>query len=205
MDEFCPQCGSTLKKRRESVTPLILDNLVKMREAVFRKGENNIMPSKELDLTKSQYNNFQKLRYHALIAKVINNNIWEEGHWLITHRGAEFLNGRMRIPKSVWIYKNKIVAKSEDMIGVEDVLNTVPYLERKGDIVYQDVLPTEVETVVKKITQKHKKGKQYCTKCNSQMKVLVTMVPSVMNENTVKAVRSWKCINPDCGQEIKID
>jgi len=92
-------------------------------------------------LTHTEYANFQKLRYHALIAKAKDENKQNiKGTWLITKRGWAFLAHRELIPSSVWVKDNKVVEHSEEMVSAQMVWRDAPYFEtefeyRAGTIV----------------------------------------------------------------------
>ena len=69
----------------------------------------------------SDFCNWQKCRYNALIFKVEKNGIIQRGLWGITRQGWEFLEGKKELPRWVEIEDNHIVNKSEETIGVRDV------------------------------------------------------------------------------------
>lgn len=68
----------------------------------------------------NDYNNAQKLRYHALIFKV------KRGTWGITSHAISFLKGEKSLPEWVLIEDNKIVDRSEDMIKISDLHDSSP-------------------------------------------------------------------------------
>jgi len=133
--EICPHCGSTISPRKENLSRGIIKTLIKFRGAVVIKGENKVHPRKEMELSKSEYNNFQKLRYHALIAKCKKEGT---GYWLLTRRGGQFLNGLIEIPKTVHILNNRIVGKEDNLVSIKDVMKDrgVPYFPEIHDIEY---------------------------------------------------------------------
>lgn len=77
-------------------------------KAVHRKNVNRFHLQKDLTLTKTQYNNFQKLRYHALIAHADSQNP-KSGEWLITARGGQFLRGETDVPRRVLVSANRVI------------------------------------------------------------------------------------------------
>ena len=68
----------------------------------------------------NDYNNAQKLRYHALIFKV------KRGTWGITNHAIKFLRNEISLPEWVLIEENKIVDRSEDMIRISDLHDKSP-------------------------------------------------------------------------------
>lgn len=137
----CPYCGASLKKYWHRVTPLLVDALVKFRAAVVSKNENCVhlvhdMNDTPNELTHNERNNFTKLRFHGLVTKYKEDGDHKAGYWLITKRGALFLNGRLDIPYRVQTWRNKVVDHSERKIFVREVRSDVPYVEALGDIDY---------------------------------------------------------------------
>lgn len=122
--------------------------LVKFRMAILEKGENNVhllkdFEGKEFELTRHEWNNFTRLRQHGLAVKVKG----ESGNWLLTKRGADFLNGKVAIPKYVWIRKGHISERSDEFVNIRDVVANAPYLERLEDIVYRSFEPVQTSMV----------------------------------------------------------
>ncbi len=60
----------------------------------------------------------------------------KSGHWLLTHRGAQFLHGELRVPAEVRVFRNRVEGYSEDYVSVKDVIGEV-YLDKKDDYVYE--------------------------------------------------------------------
>lgn len=121
---ICEHCGAQMKSWRHSLTPGLVDVLVSFIQAIKDKGENKIHLQTEMNLNSNQYNNFQKLRYFGLVAKVKDaegNHL--AGYWLITRLGGEFLRRETAIPRSVKTFRNSIVEKSEDVVFINDVYN----------------------------------------------------------------------------------
>jgi len=94
--------------------------LLKIWQGVIEAGQNKIN-LKNLDLTYGQRSKITQLRFHALVAKAKN----EEGRhilatWLITKRGADFLHGRISIPKYVLTFQNEVIDHAEELISRAD-------------------------------------------------------------------------------------
>lgn len=140
--KICEHCGQKIREYRVGVTPMLIKTLVKFRSAVVEKGENSVhllkdFEGKSYELTRHEWNNFTRLRFLGLSAKVKG----ESGYWLLTKRGADFINGKVSIPKEVWIRNNKISDRSDNMVYVRDVIGSTPYMERLQDIVYRSYEP----------------------------------------------------------------
>ena len=87
---------------------------------------------KTSSLTKNQYNNFQKLRYWGIIEKEESKSGW----WRITSQGRLFANNKIKIPKSVWTFNNKVV-KTVGSIFIEECTGQW----RKREDYIQDMKP----------------------------------------------------------------
>jgi hypothetical protein len=136
--QCCPTCGQVLNPRKESLSKGIVRVLYKFALTVRQKGVNKVNPRSEIKLSKSEYNNFQKLRYHALVAKYKEAGGHVAGYWVLTRKGRDFLNGDVETPKFVHILNNKIVDKSGPMLDMHDVVGDVeiPYFPTISTIEY---------------------------------------------------------------------
>lgn len=148
IEEKCPCCGASMKKHWHRLSAGLATVLVKFRAAVIAKGVNDLHIPKEVTFTKTEYNNFQKLRYHALIAKVRDekgNHLG--GHWLLTRRGNLFCKNQIKIPAKVQTFRNRISEKSEQLIDILDVLtpddDLKPFWDAKEDMEY-DLFPIDI-------------------------------------------------------------
>lgn len=62
---------------------------------------------KDLDLTKNEYNNFQKLQYFGAVIKLKNG-------WIPTGLGVGFLNGNISLPKKVKTLNGEVLPFSHE-------------------------------------------------------------------------------------------
>lgn len=135
MKDKCPFCGHTLEPRTESLNRGLVETLEKILHAVVMSGRNDVHLQKDMNLSKNQYNNTQKLRYFGLIAKVKVAGQTNSGRWLITHRGAEFLKGKP-VHKWVKVYNNHLTERSAETVTVNDLLNHDVYWPVKLDYLF---------------------------------------------------------------------
>lgn len=194
MSEICSHCGANMKKFWHKITPILVDCLVEVRTKVVEQNENKVY-KRDLNLSHSEYGNFQKLRFHALIAKYKENDVWIRGYWVLTRRGAQFLNGEIQIPKSVQTFRNVVVGHSEDVVRLKDVLADTTYVETIYDIKTEDPTEEDIAKVIKR--KKHKKGKTYCPKCDDEMKVRLDTFEN--EDGTLKVQKVYVCVA--CGHE----
>ena len=116
-----------MKMYWHSLTPGLVKVLVKCY--VYASEHDNLFMMRDLKLDHSEYGNFQKLRFHALIAKKKQDGEKVERVWLITQRGADFLKGTIQIPDRVQTFRNKVVDHSPELVTVRDVMKSDPYWE----------------------------------------------------------------------------
>ena len=95
---------------------------------VHEANRNRFHLQKDLTLTHSEFTNFQKLRFHALVAKTD-----DEGYWLITARGGQFLRGEVPVSKTVSTFRNKVVGHSPELIWVHAFREAVRWFEKRQD------------------------------------------------------------------------
>lgn len=130
MSEKCPHCGASMKKYWHKITPGLVKALAKTYQTIAQKGEN-VIDKDELSLTHGEYGNYQKLRFHGLIAKHIVDGKWKKGQWLITKRGGLFLKNEIAIPERVQTFRNRVVDHDPKEVTVSDVMRSEPYWEKE--------------------------------------------------------------------------
>lgn len=139
-EKVCDHCGAKLKEWWHTLTPGLVNALIKMLQAVRAKNLNDVHLQTELELSKNEYNNFQKLRFHGLVAKVYENGgEHKKGCWLITRRGGQFLRGELRIAKKVKTFRNQVIGHSEDLVTMNEFRGKVSSFEQNFDFEIADV------------------------------------------------------------------
>lgn len=109
-----------MRIHKETLNRHKLNLLQQGADEVNRTG-NNIVDIKLFADNINSYNNWQKLRYHGLIAHVTENGIKQRGKWLITNNGWAFLRGDISLPKFIMIGENHIVEKSNEQLDARDL------------------------------------------------------------------------------------
>lgn len=148
----CTCCGASMKIHKHSLSRGLVNTLIKFRKAVLNQPHytfNRIHIPDDVVLTKNEYNNFQKLRYFGLVAKVRRpDGTREQGYWLLTRNGNAFCKGLKPISKSVQTFRNKIVERHPEKITILQALQSdlLPYFEKDfeyelADIIDPDVVP----------------------------------------------------------------
>lgn len=120
--EKCSCCGAKIKIWKHRLTPGLVKTLMKFGNKIKQSGKNDLHIQKEIVFNSNEYNNFQKLRYFGLIAKVRNSDGGHiGGHWLLTRNGGAFLRGELPIRRWVKTFRNEIVERGDD--DVEFIFN----------------------------------------------------------------------------------
>ena len=145
--EKCPHCGASMKAYWHVLTPILVRALIKFRQSVLEKGKNQVhlikdMKGKSYELAPYEWKNWTKVRFHGLAAKYKVDGKWKRGYWLLTARGANFLNGQIQIPCNVKTFRNKVIDHSAFLTTVQDVIGSTPYVETEKNIEF-DVMPLE--------------------------------------------------------------
>lgn len=202
--EVCPHCGSSLKKYWHRLTPGLVKTLVKVYQVVSA-NHKNVVTKHDLILDHSEYGNFQKLRFHALIAKLRVNGTWDRRSWVMTHRGAEFLKGKMDVPARVQTFRNEVVGHDPRKVFVKDILDLEPYFESYEDFKNQlefAELP-EIEVTSPEVLSVRRRGKKMFCSCGGQ--VVKKLIPIGFTDNQNMKVRETyvckKC-NHDYGDTL---
>lgn len=139
----CPHCGANMYIHGHRLSKGLINSLIKFKKAVIKNQKNLVHLQDEVSLTKNEYNNFQKLRYHGLVAKCLDSDTKERlsGYWLLTKRGNEFIKDAISLPHTVYTFRNKIVDKHPEKIKMSDVLKQVdmPYWDQDFICDYADI------------------------------------------------------------------
>lgn len=119
----CPHCHASMVEYRHGLSRALIEGLVRLYR--HRKPVNLSV----LELTRNQWDNFQKLRYWDLVARYTDKEgIRKGGVWTITSKGIEFVLGRIKIPKSVWTYRGERVRYVGDEVLIFQVHEGYRYM-----------------------------------------------------------------------------
>jgi hypothetical protein len=125
----CGACGSKLAGRWESISKGLCISLIKFYETARVKSPVHLQ--KDCPLTKTEYANFQKLKYFGLVAKIEDR----PGCWLLTRRGEEFVGNRICIPKKVLVFRNSVEDRSEETTSIAKAIGSRPWWLKREDFI----------------------------------------------------------------------
>ena len=143
-NDRCQHCGAKMNKYWHRLTPVMVRALVKTLQVV-RDQDNNHVQISDVDLSHSEYGNYQKLRYHGLIAKHHDDEGNFDG-WLITKRGGQFLRGEVCLPLRVQTFRNRVVEHDSQLVYISDVIGHTPFTQL--DFSPEPATSAEIEQVV---------------------------------------------------------
>lgn len=147
----CPYCRANMKMYWQPLSKGLVKTLIKFRQEVIKRNRNKIHIAQDMNFTKTEFNNFQKLRYHGLVTKWINpdTKIHDAGYWLLTRRGNLFAKNLISLPFKVQTYRNRIVDKSPELYYINDLLGSedLPTWENIETLEFDFADITDVEDV----------------------------------------------------------
>jgi hypothetical protein len=139
MIKTCPHCGAKMNEYKFSFNKGLRSCLWKMIEA---RGDDHGVPIREIGLTSSEWTNFQKLRYWNLIEHVDNaESRHKGGWWKLSQTAIAFIEGRIKIPAQVIMYRNKVKSFEGQSISFADFH---PGYDHRKD--YKDQLKSQTAT-----------------------------------------------------------
>jgi hypothetical protein len=101
---FCKLCGAKTVEYSHNINKGLCNAIVKLYNAGGMAQLSNI------SLTKSEYCNFQKLKYWGLVDKITNiEKRGKGGEWMITKSGKDFVMGQCAIPEKAITYRGETI------------------------------------------------------------------------------------------------
>lgn len=120
---FCQNCGQSVMKHKHTLSRSLVLILLK----ASKSGLTPFHLQNNLNLTKNEYANFQKLKYWDLVSRDDEHS----GFWQITVMGNQFLAGNFSPPKSVMTFNNKVI-NTEGKVNIVDLrIEPIGYKQRE--------------------------------------------------------------------------
>lgn len=110
----CPTCGSKIKTYRHRLNTGLLSGLKELKRV------GGVAKLSEMNLTKNEFNNFQKLQYFGLVKKEFLDGE-PTSRWMLTGLGRLFLDGLAPAPQWSETLRNSVVNCSPTMVYIFDV------------------------------------------------------------------------------------
>jgi hypothetical protein len=125
--EYCPYCAQAIMSHRHNLSKALCEVLL---TAACKYGPDQPFHlQRDLNLTKSEYNNWQKLRYWGLVKKTYTSGKRDGGFWQFTGLVHAFLNGRM-LPRTKTTFNNEVLEESEDKVSLYNAVGSFEVPER---------------------------------------------------------------------------
>ena len=122
--EKCPHCEAKMVNYVHSLESGTLVKALMIFYSHTRNGIKSVNPAKT-EMTKNQYNNFQKLRYWDLVERVGHNGLWK-----MTYLGIEFVQGRVAVPLQALSYRGEWKEYRGSLSKIYEI-NGMEYLKAK--------------------------------------------------------------------------
>ena len=103
--EVCPTCNQKIVEYSHNFSMVLAIGLWELYSAT------RPMNLHDLNLTKGEYCNFQKLQYWGLVRKI------GDGLWKLTDEGRDFVDGKTTIQKTVWTFHAEVVRFEGEQIS----------------------------------------------------------------------------------------
>ena len=115
--KHCECCGAKIVEYKH----VLNQGLVK---ALFELSKHKMpMPLTDIDITRNQWTNFQKLRYLGLAEKELHEDGSGTGRWFVTTAGREFINNGVPIKTVAWSFRGNPVRLDGPEVLFEDIIN----------------------------------------------------------------------------------
>jgi len=114
MVQKCDHCGAKMVEYRHSLSKSLVRALFKFWNVAGLEPLN----LKEADLTRNQWDNFQKLRYFGLVEQC---EPVKSGIWQVARRGEQFIFGEIGVPKTAITYRGEVVETCGDIQTFREV------------------------------------------------------------------------------------
>lgn len=131
----CDHCGAKMIEYPYNFNVSIKNFLLKLRNAGGKAHKD------ELVLGHTEYAQASRARYWGLVKMIEEGGreVEKGGLYLITEEGRAFIEGRIRIPRSVYVCRNRVTRVHSDRIWVDDVKESA-----KKKRFYKDVASSQI-------------------------------------------------------------
>lgn len=141
--EYCECCGAKIVEYKHRLNRVLCRAL----EKLYAKGPGDWHLEQDLDLTHSEQDNFQKLRYFGLVEKSFDSDgLRIKGCWRITTKGRLFVEGSVWCYPAVWTWRGDPIRFEEEPVEITDIL---PPIQEAADYAAEaqphDPIPEEKE------------------------------------------------------------
>lgn len=114
----CPACGQFAKVYRRSINSSMARSLITLWNSA------GLRPAYLPDVVGSRSREESKLRYWGLVveAPLARPDGGHAGWWKVTNLGADWVQGRVKVPKYAYIYNGERQRLAGTPVGIDDAL-----------------------------------------------------------------------------------
>jgi hypothetical protein len=110
-EKLCPYCGANMNPQHHNLNRNLAVVLLKLYNAPKNTGKFS-----RLELTHTQINNAQKLKYWDLVLKIKGTDYWK-----ISTKGIQFVDGSRKMFERVITFRNKRIRFEGDLILFKNI------------------------------------------------------------------------------------
>lgn len=97
--------------------------------ALFKLHRRPHVKAGDIGFTKVEYSVYTKLKFWDLI-----KSEFEDGLWSVTPHGRAFLFGKVKVPKTIGYFRNRLEEQSDDMVSIFEVFPTEESRQKYRDM-----------------------------------------------------------------------
>lgn len=119
-EEKCECCGHIKVLYQHKLNKPMVSALAQL----YKKNKPANL-QKELNLTKNQYNNFQKIQHMGLVEGMGSSSMWR-----ITDKGVKFITGRISVCSSGFSFGGETIPHDHELVKKAGYKYTFVYVEK---------------------------------------------------------------------------
>lgn len=120
----CPVCNRYAKMYRRKLNKTMAKGLIWLYRFREKNGPHEYVSFAKMPNELLRSNQLSTNRWWGLIERLPNDDpkTKHSGMWRLTPKGANFVNGYIKVPSHVWHYNSIALKHDGDMISIDDAL-----------------------------------------------------------------------------------
>lgn len=117
----CPCCGQHVKLYKRIVDSTIARQLIKLYQ---KNGKNEYVHVSQLIINGTSVCDMSRARFWGLITEQENKNEDKRssGYWMLTERGLNFVERRVKIPRYKMMYNKTVIDTRGEYVSIDECL-----------------------------------------------------------------------------------
>ena len=112
---ICECCGAKVVEYKHTLNAGLVSALYEL--SLYDKP----MALTDINITRNQWTNFQKLRYWRLVAKELHADGTGTGNWYVTPHGMDFIANITPVHKNVWTFRGDAIRNDGELVRFSDL------------------------------------------------------------------------------------